>query len=264
MNKYILKKLTGTNYYKILELKKYFYFSKLPEKKVLSLGRNECYLYFNNYFKFKSKRIIRKHRNYFSKSKRGYGEDPFHAMWEFLINIFKPKLVLEIGVYRGQVISLLELLISRYTKDYEVWGISPLDNSRDSVSSYKKLNYIEDIKKNFIKFNLRQPNLIKAYSHDSKAINFISSKNWDLIYIDGSHEYENVKKDIDNCLPFIKSGGLIVLDDSSLYEDFNLHEEKLKYFKGHPGPSKVMQELKKSNDVRFYLGVGHNNVFIKN
>lgn len=263
MINYFLQKLFGTNYHKISEIKNFLNFSKLSENDVLSLSRNECYIYFDNYFKFKSKKIIRKHRYYFSKSKRGYGENSFHAMWEFLIMIFKPNLVLEIGVYRGQVISLLELLISSYTQNYEVWGISPLDNSKDSVSNYKELNYFEDIKRNFMKFNLRNPNLIKAYSHEIKAVDFISSKTWDLIYIDGSHDYEDVKKDLDNCLPFVKSGGLIVLDDSSLYEDFNLDEKKFKYFKGHPGPSRVMQELNQSKDVRFYLGVGHNNVFIK-
>ena len=44
---------------------------------------------------------------------------------------------------------------------------------------------------------------------------------------------------------------------------FNLSVGNKNIFKGHPGPSKAMQELKNSSEVSFYLGVGHNNIFIK-
>ena len=80
-------------------------------------------------------------------------------------------------------------------------------------------------------------------------------KKFRFIYIDGSHEYE-IKKDINNCLPFLKKGGLLILDDSSLYEDFNLSVGNKNIFKGHPGPSKAMQELKNSSEVSFYLELG--------
>ena len=65
---------------------------------------------------------------------------------------FKPNYLLEIGVYRGQIISLFELLVSSYSKEFEIWGISPLDNSSDSVSEYMDLDYHGDIKKNFDNF----------------------------------------------------------------------------------------------------------------
>jgi predicted O-methyltransferase YrrM len=35
----------------------------------------------------------------------------------------------------------------------------------------------------------------------------------DLIYIDGSHEYEDVLRDIDDYWPLLKSGGVMLLDD---------------------------------------------------
>ena len=46
------------------------------------------------------------HRVYFSKEFRGFGEEAFHSMWYLLLSEFKPKNCLEIGVYRGQIISL--------------------------------------------------------------------------------------------------------------------------------------------------------------
>ena len=36
----------------------------------------------------------------------------------------------------------------------------------------------------------------------------------DFLMVDGDHSYEAVKKDIENYLPKMRSGGLIVLDDS--------------------------------------------------
>ena len=104
--------------------------------------------------------------------------------------------------------------------------------------------------------------MLNSYSNDARAKNFISEKIWDFIYIDGSHEYEFVKR-YQQLLAIFKKGGLLILDDSSLYEDFNLSLGNKNIFKGHPGPSKAMQELKNSSEVSFYLGVGHNNIFIK-
>ena len=263
MFKNTIRKIFQPRRFKFAELFKYIKFEELPISQVLNLSRDNSYEYFDNYFKFKSSKLVKTHRWYFKQNKRGYGEDAFHAMWEVLIKNFKPNYLLEIGVYRGQIISLFELLVSSYSKEFEIWGISPLDNSSDSVSEYKDLDYHEDIKKNFDYFKLSNPNLLNSYSNDTKAKKFISEKIWDFIYIDGSHEYEFVKRDINNCLPFLKKGGLLILDDSSLYEDFNLSLGNKNIFKGHPGPSKAMQELKNSSEVSFYLGVGHNNIFIK-
>lgn len=37
---------------------------------------------------------------------------------------------------------------------------------------------------------------------------------FDLIFIDGLHTYEQVKKDVENALKHLKTGGLIILDDA--------------------------------------------------
>ena len=38
---------------------------------------------------------------------------------------------------------------------------------------------------------------------------------FDLIFIDGLHHYEQVKKDINNSLKFLKKGGVCIIDDTS-------------------------------------------------
>ena len=184
-------------------------------------------------------------------------------MWEFLIKTFRPTNILEIGVYRGQTLSLFTLISKMNKINSEVWGITPLDHTGDSVSKYLDLDYKEDIIKNFKKFDLETVNLVKSLSNEVKAKNFIESKVWDLIYIDGNHEYEVVKSDFELCFENLNENGIIVIDDSSLYQNFNFENINIPTFNGHPGPSKVVKEILENNKMKFLFGVGHNNVFIK-
>ena len=89
------------------------------------------------------------------------------------------------------------------------------------------------------------------------------TQKWDLIYIDGSHDYEVVKSDVDISIMSLNDGGLLVLDDSSLYQDYYPEKIKTKTFAGHPGPSKVLNELIKNKEMNFLIGVGHLNLLIK-
>lgn len=250
-NDYVIKNITKLVTFKTLEI-----------EELKLMNRNKIYEYFHNYFYIKSKSYIKKHRFYFRSEKRGYGEDAFHAMWEFLIKTYKPKSILEIGVYRGQTLSLFNLICIKEKIKSEIFGITPLNDSDDSVSNYLKIDYVVDINEHFKHFNLEKPNILKALSTDQKAINFINSKKWDLVYIDGSHEYDVVKADIVNVVSNLAKGGLLVLDDSSLFEDFEDDKFTFPVFKGHPGPSRAFQEIMSEGNLSYLIGVGHNNIFI--
>jgi len=213
------------------------------------------------FFYFYLPRQIVDHKNYFNKESRGFGEKALHSMWYLLYNKYKFENFLEIGVYRGQVISLLSLLAKIKNNEIAIHGISPFDNIGDTVSNYIKINYMNDVIENFNYFSLSAPALTKAYSTDDKAIDIICSRMWDCIYIDGSHDYDIAKKDWEICSIQVKVGGLIVLDDSSLYTDYR---PPFFSFKGHPGPSKVAEEISSNssgNNFKEVLRVGHNRVF---
>ena len=64
------------------------------------------------------------------------------------------------------------------------------------------------------------PNITEALSESDIGSKLISSQKWDLVYIDGSHEYKDVKFDVTRVLDSLNINGLLVLDDSSLYTDF--------------------------------------------
>jgi hypothetical protein len=203
---------------------------------------------------------LREHRGYFQAERRGFGEDAFHTMWWHLVRRFKPVDFLEIGVYRGQTLSLVSLVAEMESIPCAVHGISPFSSAGDSVSNYAGgLDYLADTLENFRHFGLPKPELLKAYSTDAEAIALIHSRAWDCIYIDGNHDYDIVKTDWQTCAAAVKPGGLIVLDDSGLSTSYRPPRFATG---GHPGPSRLAEEI---DDSRFreILQVGHNRVFQK-
>lgn len=203
---------------------------------------------------------LRVHRSYFQEESRGFGEDAFHTMWWRLLRRFNPESFLEIGVYRGQVLSLVSLISKLEGTACEVTGISPFSPAGDSVSTYlSNMDYLEDTLRNFQHFGLQKPNLIKAFSTDAIALKAIREGKWDMIYIDGNHDYDVVVSDWNACSRALNNGGVIVMDDAGLTTGY---EPPRFATGGHPGPSKFASEID-SSSFEEILQVGHNRVFRK-
>jgi hypothetical protein len=214
-------------------------------------------------FRFFHQRLpeeLRAHRSYFTSEGRGFGEDAFHTEWFLLFREFRPKNFLEIGVFRGQSLSLAALLSRMNHLQTEICGISPFSSAGDSVSRYRTdVDFFQDTLENFKHFNLPGPELVRAFSTDPEAERFIASKEWDMIYIDGNHDYEIARKDWEICSLHLKVGGVIVLDDSALNTAFRPTAFATA---GHPGPSRLAQEIDRKH-FREILRVGHNRAFQK-
>ena len=222
--------------------------------------RNYLHMYMHHYFIHLASNSVKNHRIFFKQNLRGFGEDAFHTMWWLLLREFRPQLCLEIGVYRGQIISLWALISQILHYPSEVHGISPFTPMGDSVSTYcVDVDYFTDTLNAFKHFNLPAPTLVKALSTDSEAINHIMRHSWNLIYIDGSHDFEIALADYCLCRDHLAPGGLLVLDDASLGTSFRPPSFS---FAGHPGPSRVAAEFA-MQEMKFLGAVGHNNVFQK-
>lgn len=79
---------------------------------------------------------------------------------------------------------------------------------------------------------------------------------FDVVFVDGSHVYEDVLKDLDLALVLTKKGGFILVDDCGHPENFkNLEDGSLHY-----GVTKALVEM----EVDFeYKAVGHGLAIIK-
>lgn len=231
---------------------------RLAELQAKNLPRTTAYLYCDYYFEHFLPEPFREHRSYFAAQGRGFGEDAFHAMWFLLFEQFRPAKALEIGVYRGQTITLMKLLSGYFNFPCNVGCVSPMSASGDAVSVYgETIDYYEDVVRNHRHFQLPLPEFCRAFSTSEEGARFMGSRAWDVIYIDGNHDYPVVKSDWDQCARSIKPDGIIVMDDSALNTDF--HPPAFSTA-GHPGPSQVAQEID-SGRFKEIFSVGHNRVF---
>ncbi len=193
----------------------------------------------------------------------GYGELSFSWNWYLIIksinNNFK---FLEVGVYKGRVLSTISLLSQIHNKSCKIIGVTPLDNIGDKYSKYSKDDYYEAIKNNFKISNLSMDNveIIKGLSQDINVLDKLQNMDkFDIIFIDGSHDYEIVCEDIKKYTEFLKVGGYFVMDDSSLYI-----KNPAGIFKGHPDVSKaVIDILDKDKRFNELYACGHNRVWQK-
>ncbi|MEM3433754.1 MAG: class I SAM-dependent methyltransferase [Candidatus Methanomethyliaceae archaeon] len=84
---------------------------------------------------------------------------------------------------------------------------------------------------------LKKWTLLKRYSHDVV-------KQWDkkigLLFIDGSHHYDDVKRDFQEWSPFVLPNGFILLHDSRREESA---PEDI-FARGWPGPTQLADELR--------------------
>ena len=215
----------------------------------------DCVRYFHS-DQFPS--FLKKHRAYFRAQRRGFGEDAFHAMWWMLFQELRPERFLEIGVYRGQTLSLASLIQRELSIGGSVVGISPFTCSGDAVSSYREdIGYLADTGRNFTFFGLPKPELVRSFSTDPAARARIEANTWDAIYIDGNHDYGVARSDWDLCAANVSPNGVIVLDDAALG---TAYKPPVFATAGHPGPSRVAEEVA-GTSFREIIRVGHNRVF---
>ncbi len=129
---------------------------------------------------------------------------------------------LEIGAYEGRsVIHICE--------QFRLFKITVVD----PYIEYKELNkYVK--KQNMEQtFNILKKNLI-SFQDRTEILRLTSDKffeknkkEFDIIYIDGSHHSKDVKKDFENSIKIIKKNGIIILDDFTWNHYKNINENPI-------------------------------------
>ena len=170
-----------------------------------------------------------------------------------IISDMKKIKIIEIGVFRAEnAKACLEkfdihtfILIDPYVVlDY----LPKYFGSKKIVRKNKKI-----AKKNLKPFERKEiPKLIWIEEFSEKVTN-LQDNFYDIVYIDGNHDYDCVLRDIKTYLPKLKKGGLIIGDD--FYDpEWNVYiiENKL-VGGGLKSVSKAVKEYCDENNINFKI-----------
>ncbi len=227
--------------------------------------------------------VLKDHRDYIEENQLGFGERAFHFMWYIIIQSLQsstknPKL-LEIGVYKGQVLSLWALLLKRLKIDGQLVAISPLSGNEPKSglvyrfrkmfdpgfrrkiregNIYVKQDYQKIVEDLFTYWQLSfdEVKLLRGFSNDPQIIEEVQDWSFDVIYIDGDHSYDGCLADIAHYAPLVKKGGFLCMDDAGYFL------EGTRFWKGHKAVSEAVKKIPEFGFENI-LNIGHNRLYQK-
>jgi len=163
--------------------------------------------------------FLKSHRDYIEEGNNsgtilGHGDRAFQYVWYLLVHEFPETFnFLEVGVYKAQILSLVQLISNKLNKKSSIVGVTILDDPQ--FTQYNRMPYIEKIYDNF-SLSMENTTIIDGNSHKSEIIQEAQKYElFDCVYIDGDHTYSGAKSDILDYLPMLKVGGFFMMDDAS-------------------------------------------------
>jgi hypothetical protein len=192
---------------------------------------------------------LKAYRDWIEEKIFGFGERSFLWMWKLLIDEIPEPNFLEIGVFRGQILGLIRMLSPKA----RITGLTPLT----SAGGHWESDYEADIKLLHETFNLQQPAIIKGLSTEDDALAKAADGGpYDIVYIDGGHDYATARHDVYRYSSMVKVGGYLVVDDCA--HRYNLPNG---YFRGIESVSKAVDELLPNEYYEEVFNVVHNRIF---
>lgn len=124
------------------------------------------------------------------------------GLQDLISNIPNKGTMIEIGTFTGESTVI-------FGDHFEnVIGIDPMLQDYDVQDPTSKFNFNEVLDM-FVDRTKGYDNIQLITKTSDDAVNDFNDGVFDFVYIDGIHQYENVKQDILNYLPKIKKGGVI-------------------------------------------------------
>ena len=156
---------------------------------------------------------------------------------DFFLNevlIKRPKVFLEVGVFHGVTArNVCELLNNLHGKDFKYIGLDlfeeNLENKDEVIPNTKFSNPLKTIFFKYIKrqnpysleavkdlLNKFDDNVHLIKGNSNKILSNIDMKKIDYVFLDGGHEYNTVKNDLECCKEVILNNGIVLCDDYDL------------------------------------------------
>ena len=173
-----------------------------------------------------------KYKKYFRKTslkQKGHGD--------FLLDEVRkerPKIFLEIGVFHGVTArNICELLYRTHNNDFKYIGLDLFAENEENKNEVIPNNTFNNpLKRIYFKYIKKQnpysleavKDLLKKFENNvhliqgnsNNVLKKIDMGKIDYVFLDGGHEYNTVKNDLDNCIEVIKKGGTVLCDDYNL------------------------------------------------
>ena len=196
-----------------------------------------------------------KYKKYFRKTslkQKGHGD--------FLLDEVrkeKPNIFLEIGVFHGVTArNICELLYQTHKNDFKYIGLDLFEETEENKNEVIPNNTFNNpLKRIYFKYIKKQNpysleavrDLLKKFEknihliqgNSNKVLKKIDMSKIDYVFLDGGHEYNTVKNDLDNCIEVVKKGGTVLCDD------YNLGSA--------PGVKRAIDEFVKKNQLNIEI-----------
>ena len=191
-----------------------------------------------------------KYNYYWRKSglKRPYGDD-----FLSLVEEYKPKNVLEIGVFCGVTSrNICELLKTNFGNDFRYYGLDLFGSTKTSsvdeiepkflenqkFSNPLKTLYYNFIKKENLNSKISVQNFLKKFSQNIELIEGdtrvtlekVPLSEIDFVFLDGGHSYDTVLSDLQKLYDNMKNNSKIVCDDFAGITKIESVEKAIKDF----------------------------------
>jgi len=206
---------------------------------------------------------LRIHRD-FTEQGYGMGIRAFHWLWKLLVDEMPDGFrFLEVGVYKGQILSLVRLLADRLRKEAEIFGVTLLSSFSGNTGKFpphENRDYGQDIVDLHDHCGQECPDLLVGDSTSREIHNRVRKlAPLDLLYIDGCHEYSFVLNDLLFYPPLLRKGGYLVIDDAAC--DL---KQPWGFFQGIEDVCKAIRTIILTDSTwKHVVTVGHNRVWRK-
>jgi predicted O-methyltransferase YrrM len=184
------------------------------------VGRDiwQCKSIFEIFPDFSGKRIVLEHLT-------GKGiETPLDELAYLAITTAAkaPKTIFEIGTFRGR--TALNFALNS-PENCIVYTLDLPSNEKNNAVSHASKDDKMIIKKSDPEIDYKGKDVeykIKQIYADSTEFDFSPYyKTMDIVFIDGAHHYNAVKKDTENALRMVNHDGIIIWHDFAIYGDYN-------------------------------------------
>ena len=173
-----------------------------------------------------------KYKKYFRKTSLKQKGDGEFFLEE--IKKKKPQFFLEIGVFHGVTArNVCELLSKIHKGEFKYIGLDLFEKSNENRSEIiPNTNFSNPFKQIYFKYIKRQdPYTIEAVEdllsnfknnihlikgNSNTVLKKIDMSKINYVFLDGGHDYETVKNDLNCCIEIVKNRGTILCDDYDL------------------------------------------------